>query len=241
MARLIWGDGYVDELMLTGASAAFELRSAYWSGGQANEFSVVVYDSEGNRRVAATSVTPPSTANQAPRASVIANPSEAAPGQTIELHALPGTTDDTTSPGELSFEWYFDAGGPAVPSGNDGSVSTTYATPGVRLVRVRVTDRDGASATSPPIAIRIGPACSDGLDNDGAPGTDFDAGASILGAGSEDPAGPDPECDGFPLRTRESNVQAVPTLSAPGLLGLAVLIVLLGASQLRTAAPDPRD
>lgn len=241
MARLIWGGGYVDALVLTGTSATFELRSAYFTAGQANDLSVVVYDSEGNRRTATTSVTPQSTANQAPRASVIANPSEAAPGQMIELHAIPGTADDTTSAAELTFEWYFEAGGSAIPSGNDGSVSTTYATPGVRLVRVRVTDRDGASATSPPIAIRIAPACSDGLDNDGAPGTDFDAGASIFGAGNQDPAGADPECIGLPLHTRESNLQVVPTLSLPGFAGLAVLIALAGARELRRRRrPLPR-
>jgi spore coat protein A len=39
--------------------------------------------------------------------------------------------------------------------------------------------------------------CQDGLDNDGAPGTDFDGGESILGVGNGDPNGADPHCVSF--------------------------------------------
>jgi hypothetical protein len=45
--------------------------------------------------------------------------------------------------------------------------------------------------------------CQDGLDNDGQPGTDFDAGASILGPGGVDPNGPDPKCLGRSWANRE--------------------------------------
>ena len=38
------------------------------------------------------------------------------------------------------------------------------------------------------------PRCQDGVDNDGQTGTDFDGGASVLGSGSRDPAGRDPQC-----------------------------------------------
>ena len=38
------------------------------------------------------------------------------------------------------------------------------------------------------------PQCQDGLDNDGQFGTDFDGGASVLGAGNADPDGADPDC-----------------------------------------------
>lgn len=36
--------------------------------------------------------------------------------------------------------------------------------------------------------------CQDGIDNDGVIGTDFDGGVSVLGAGNDDPNGPDPQC-----------------------------------------------
>jgi hypothetical protein len=38
------------------------------------------------------------------------------------------------------------------------------------------------------------PQCQDGIDNDNQPGTDFDAGVSVLGEAGADPAGPDPNC-----------------------------------------------
>jgi probable HAF family extracellular repeat protein len=38
------------------------------------------------------------------------------------------------------------------------------------------------------------PQCQDGIDNDGAPGTDFDGGVSVRGAGNGDPQGSDPQC-----------------------------------------------
>jgi len=70
------------------------------------------------------------------------------------------------------------------------------------------------------------PACQDGVDNDGQIGTDFDGGASILGAGNEDPSGPDPQCTA-PWVNREGRLktvacglgpEALPALA--GLLGL---------------------
>lgn len=79
------------------------------------------------------------------------------------------------------------------------------------------TDTSERSATLP---------CDDGADNDddGAPGTDFDAGVSTLGPGGADPNGPDPECLGKPWRNKE----------APGSCGLgAELILLLAAGPRR--------
>jgi hypothetical protein len=40
--------------------------------------------------------------------------------------------------------------------------------------------------------------CQDGVNDDGAIGTDYDGGESILGAGNGDPDGPDPQCVGQP-------------------------------------------
>jgi hypothetical protein len=55
-----------------------------------------------------------------------------------------------------------------------------------------------------PSGPRENPLCQDGIDNDGQPGTDFDAGESILGAGGADPDGPDPQCVGTPWRNTEA-------------------------------------
>jgi hypothetical protein len=69
--------------------------------------------------------------------------------------------------------------------------------------------------------------CQDGVDNDGKPGTDFDAGVSILGSGGADPAGPDPQCLGVPWRNTERS-------PGPGCgLGFEVGAVLAGWALLR--------
>ena len=47
------------------------------------------------------------------------------------------------------------------------------------------------------------PQCQDGINNDGQPGTDFDGGESVLGAGNGDPNGPDPQCVGQPWKNQE--------------------------------------
>jgi len=50
------------------------------------------------------------------------------------------------------------------------------------------------------------PQCQDGIDNDGARGTDFDGGESVLGTGLGDPGGPDPDCAGIAYRRTEYHV-----------------------------------
>ena len=57
-----------------------------------------------------------------------------------------------------------------------------------------IADSPGDPGCRDPLGVREDPQCQDGIDNDGHPGTDFDAGESILGAGAGDPAGPDPQC-----------------------------------------------
>ena len=47
------------------------------------------------------------------------------------------------------------------------------------------------------------PQCQDGVNNDGAVGTDFDGGESVLGPGNGDPNGPDPQCVGKPWKNNE--------------------------------------
>ena len=51
--------------------------------------------------------------------------------------------------------------------------------------------------------LRENPKCQNGLNDDAAIGTDFDAGVSILGAGHGDANGADPECLSQPWRDRE--------------------------------------
>jgi hypothetical protein len=68
------------------------------------------------------------------------------------------------------------------------------------------------------------PQCQDGVNNDGALGTDFDGGESVLGIGNGDPDGPDPQCVDQPWKNREKprkrtcGIGAELSLLAAGLL-----------------------
>jgi hypothetical protein len=69
------------------------------------------------------------------------------------------------------------------------------------------------------------PQCQDGVNNDGAIGTDFDGGESVLGAGNGDPDGPDPQCVGKPWKNRESSPKGGCGIGAElGLLAMALLL-----------------
>ncbi len=67
------------------------------------------------------------------------------------------------------------------------------------------------------------PQCQDGINNDGALGTDFDGGVSVLGVGNGDPNGPDPHCV-----TAFRNRETPPTSCGLG-AELAVVMAALGA------------
>jgi hypothetical protein len=64
-------------------------------------------------------------------------------------------------------------------------------------------DASGDLGCAAPSGVREDPQCQDGIDNDGVVGTDFDGGESVLGAGSGDPDGADPQCSA-PSTGRES-------------------------------------
>jgi hypothetical protein len=71
------------------------------------------------------------------------------------------------------------------------------------------------------------PKCQDGLNNDGAIGTDFDGGESVLGPGNGDPDGPDPQCVDRPWRNGEA-----PSSGGCG-IGFELGLVVMALSLLR--------
>ncbi|RIL01326.1 MAG: hypothetical protein DCC71_18120 [Proteobacteria bacterium] len=80
-----------------------------------------------------------------------------------------------------------------------------------------------------PARPREDPQCSNGADDDGKPGTDFDGGVSVNG-GPGDPNGPDPHCVGKPWRDDEK--------APPGCgLGAELALLLPLAARVRRRAP----
>jgi hypothetical protein len=82
------------------------------------------------------------------------------------------------------------------------------------------------------------PQCQDGIDNDGAIGTDFDGGESVLGAGNGDPNGPDPQCTS-PTKNGEAATSGSSFACGIG-PELALIVPLLGwAARRRRAGSRP--
>jgi hypothetical protein len=191
-ATLLRNGGYVDETRLEGNYVSTSLRSPWFEPGVLENFEVHVYDTQGNRASAPITLVPLLGPNRAPDPFVVVDRSQAAPDKAITLTSQ---SWDPESPAEqLVYEWQLEENGPFVPTGTLDGISVSYPTAGVRLLRMRVSDPDGAVSTTTPIAIRVAAACSDGLDNDADGRIDFDGGASSPGAGGT--GAPDADCSG---------------------------------------------
>ena len=159
-AALLMHEGdVVDEMPLSGTAASKTFAVPYWSEGEDNHYEVAVYDTSGNVALSTRTIRVTAGQNHAPRPFVRVLTEGSLPagrGVTFDASA---TVDPDLGPGErLTYEWDFN---------NDGTFDTTprtsalitraFATAGTSVVRVRVTDGQGAAALSEPIGIRILP------------------------------------------------------------------------------------
>lgn len=145
----------VDEMALSGTAASKTFLTPWYTPGTAHEVTVSVWDSQGNLQNATSTVTPLSTANRAPRPQLRVSPSCVAPGQSVTLDASASTAPDHASE-VLKVEWDLDGNGSFdTAAGTAKSYTTSFASPGFRLIRVRVTDPAGAQSVSTPIALRV--------------------------------------------------------------------------------------
>ncbi|MDX6662439.1 MAG: hypothetical protein QOG09_541, partial [Solirubrobacterales bacterium] len=84
--------------------------------------------------------------NQAPTAAFTATPSSPATGDEVSFNASTSSDPDGSI---AKYEWDLDGNGSYETDGGTSSdASTSYDTPGTRTVSLRVTDDDGATATS---------------------------------------------------------------------------------------------
>ena len=114
-----------------------------------------MYNTLGDRLEASSSITPLTGYNRAPQPFFKVAPSTAGPGQSVLLDAS-RTTDPNHTASTLKVEWdlngdgLFDTAQTTVKT-----LTTSFASTGVRLIRVRVTDPAGAQSVSTPIPLRI--------------------------------------------------------------------------------------
>ena len=158
-ALLTWETdaGFVlaEEQRLTGTNVSGAFSMPYFNAEQTNRYTITVFDRQGNRHSATTSIYPRAPVNRSPQPFLTALPMVAGLGQDIVFDAS-STFDPEHSVNLLEFEWDLDGDGifDTEPS-TDLVVTNNYYTLGSRLVRVRVTDPAGATAVSAPIAVSI--------------------------------------------------------------------------------------
>ncbi len=158
-ALLTWetDEGFViaDELPLTGTSVQSSFLIPYFNAERTNRYRLTVFDQQGLRHTAETTILPQATLNRSPQPFISALPIVAGLGQDIVFNAS-ATFDPEFSANLLEIQWDFDGDGnyDTVPT-TDLVVTNRYFTIGSRLVRARVTDPAGATAVSAPIAVNV--------------------------------------------------------------------------------------
>jgi hypothetical protein len=157
VAALLRRDGdVVGEMTLSGPGTSFSFNTPFYTPGQTDDFTVAVYDSQGNQQSSEVQITPNTGSNRAPQPSIALFPSTATPGQSVTLNAN-NSRDPDHALASILVEW--DLNG-------DGTFDTTPTTqktlqnvfqPGDYLISARLTDPGGARSVSAPISLRVIP------------------------------------------------------------------------------------
>jgi uncharacterized delta-60 repeat protein len=128
------GDGQTDH---TGPTAT----TTYGGPGHPG---VLLRVTDDDNLTATTGATLDVVANHAPGVAIIEPPAEPKAGKTFTLTALAGDSDGAVA----AYAWDLDGNGTYETStGSDPKITTTYDTAGQHLLRARVTDDEGATAT----------------------------------------------------------------------------------------------
>jgi hypothetical protein len=150
-------DRVIGEMRLDGTSAAAKFSTPFFSKGTQDEYSIAVYDVQGNQRSASVSITPVSGLNQSPQPSIRLSGSLIEPGEAVTLDASLSIDPDGSS-SLLQVEWDLNGDGlfDTLPS-FDKTFSISYEQPGARLLYARLTDTLGDWSVSSPLALRVVP------------------------------------------------------------------------------------
>jgi hypothetical protein len=148
----------VAERRLSGNSLTNAVISTpYFAAGQNDQYTLEIYDAQGNKRSANVNITVNSGLNCAPQPFLNLRTSLADLGKSVLLDAS-WTTDPDDSAASLLYSWdlngdgIFDVG----PS-SSSTLTTSFSSAGDRLIYVGVTDPHGAMSLSEPLSLRIVP------------------------------------------------------------------------------------
>jgi hypothetical protein len=183
------GEKTVGEMPLSGTDASTAFTTPEYTPGADNNFTISVYDTQGNVQNTSVTIRPATGFNRAPRPFVKVLSSTAEVGKSVVFDASLSSDPDQSST-SLTVEW--DLNGDGVFETQRSTVktlTTTFSTAGTRLVRVRVTDLLGAQSVSTPIAVRLlapdatAPAVHAGADSPVYEGDAFTAAGSFTDPG----------------------------------------------------------
>lgn len=161
-AILVRGGESIGEMLLSGTNVTTTFDTPYYEAGTSSQFSIDVYDTSGNKTSSSVQFTPPTSGNHAPQPKIRASAEWLLPGQSVTLSAAGSSDIDAGS--TLQVEWDLDGNGTfdTTVSGNL-SYTTSYPTPGTKLVRARVRDNLGVTVVSVPIPIRVVPSLANSV------------------------------------------------------------------------------
>ena len=154
-AALLQVDGdVVGEMSLSGASTNATFLTPYFTPAQTNKYTVSIFDLQGNKRTADTSIVPRTGFNRAPQPLITVSTRTAVVGQDVVLSAASSTDDGGISSVQVEWDPNGDGAFDTSPT-TTKSLTTQYATAGDRLIRARLTDTAGAQSISTPIPLRV--------------------------------------------------------------------------------------
>jgi len=160
LAWLLRNGNVVGDTALSGTNQTFTFNTPYYTAGTTDTYSVVVYDSQGNRTQHDISLTPRTGFNAAPQPSLALFPSTAIRGQLVRLDGS-STIDPNDPLGFLKFSWEMknldDGNIIDIPSALADAFQTRSLEPGRWLVTTTVTDPHGAVSTSEPLSLVVLP------------------------------------------------------------------------------------
>jgi hypothetical protein len=160
LAWLMRNGNVVGDTALSGTNQTFTFNTPFYSAGTTDTYSVVVYDSQGNRTQRDISLTPRAGFNAAPQPSIALFPSTVMRGKFVRFDGS-STVDPNDSIFSLKFSWEMknldDGNLIDIPSSFADAFQTRTLEPGRWLVTATVTDPQGAVSTSAPLSLIVVP------------------------------------------------------------------------------------
>ena len=158
---LLRNGNVIGDTALSGTNESFTFNTPYYTAGTTDTYSVVVYDSQGNRTQQNLSLTPRTGLNAAPQPSIAVFPSTAMQGQNVLFEAT-STVDPNDPFTTLIFSWEMknlDDGNviDTTQSSSNALFESRTLEPGRWLVSATVTDPHGAVSVSEPLSLVILP------------------------------------------------------------------------------------